>query len=316
MKWSKLALSVMAVLVLVSFANIQLAAQEISLTCGDILEAEVTQAKPDERNFDHYKLDIPAGTNINLTVSPLGDTFNVGIVLQDSAGNDILIINSEVEGASERLVDFKLGSSNQILRIAGVEPGSTESDSAFYATYGYLGRESHAGYYFGAYEIRLGCSLRDGRIIEPGESADAGGGTGGGQPQPTAPVAPAFGFPGLAPVDFAAAFRLPLAARAVSEGEIPPVGSAILGFYFTGEVGDTFDIAFERTSGNLNLGLVLLSADNQVAYMAALVSSQTMSTRLTLPASGEYTLGIFRIDLIPPPLPAPTRFKLTGTLNP
>jgi hypothetical protein len=89
-----------------------------------------------------------------------------------------------------------------------------------------------------------------------------------------------------------------------------------LGLTFDGNVGDTFALDFSKLSGNLNLGLVVLSANNEVVFQASLVTSDSLSTRLALPSAGQYTIGVFRIDLLPPANPEATAFQITGTLNP
>ncbi len=134
----------------------------------------------------------------------------------------------------------------------------------------------------------------------------------------TAPE-PAFsgiGFPGLAPVDFAAAFRLPLQMGTANQGEIPPAGNAVLGFTFDANAGDKLDLSFTRVSGNLNLGLVVLSADNKVVFQASLVTSEMLTTRFMLPSAGQYTIGVFRIDLLPPENPEATAFQVQAMVNP
>ena len=60
----------------------------------------------------------------------------------------------------------------------------------------------------------------------------------------------------------------------------------------------------------------VLSANNEVVFQASLVTSESLSTRLTLPSAGQYTIGVFRIDLLPPASPEATAFQITGTLNP
>lgn len=99
-------------------------------------------------------------------------------------------------------------------------------------------------------------------------------------------------------------------------GAITPNGGEIMGFTLDAAAGDTLDLAVNRVSGNLNLGLVVLSADNKVVFQASLVTSQTLNTRFTLPSAGTYTIGVFRVDLLPPAAPEATAFQVTGTLNP
>lgn len=97
---------------------------------------------------------------------------------------------------------------------------------------------------------------------------------------------------------------------------ITPAGGETIGFTFDANAGDTLDLSFTRLSGNLNLGLAVLSANNEVVYQASLVTSQTMTTRFTLPSTGRYSIGVFRIDLLPPAAPEATAFQIQGVLNP
>ena len=165
----------------------------------------------------------------------------------------------------------------------------------------------------GIYSLYVGCTLRDGTVINPGDNV----------PEELPPIQPptpytsfsGIGFPGLNPVDFGNAFRVPFNLGHVNEGEIPPTGDTVLGYKFEATSGNVLELSYTRISGNLNLGLVVLSADNQVVFQTSLVTSDTLSTRFTLPITGEYTIGIFRIDLIPPSSPEPTAFQIQGTLT-
>lgn len=153
----------------------------------------------------------------------------------------------------------------------------------------------------GAYKLLISCVLRDGTEIKPGSAA----------PVPTPQSgSPDFGFPGLAPVDFSNVAKIPMIAGTPMTGAVTATGGEILGYQFDGKANATLDLSFTRLSGNLNLGLVLLSADNKVVYQASLVTSSAMSTTLTLPSDGKYTVGVFRIDLLPPAAPEPTAFQV------
>ena len=65
----------------------------------------------------------------------------------------------------------------------------------------------------------------------------------------------------------------------------------------------------------MNLGLVVLSASNEVFFQASLVTSEALSTRFTLPAAGQYTIGVFRISLVELAAVEPMVFQVTGSLN-
>lgn len=77
--------------------------------------------------------------------------------------------------------------------------------------------------------------------------------------------------------------------------------------------GDTLDLNYTRVSGNMNLGLVVLSENNEVFFQASLVTSEALSTQFTLPEAGQYTIGVFRISLVEPAAVEPTVFQLAVT---
>jgi len=60
----------------------------------------------------------------------------------------------------------------------------------------------------------------------------------------------------------------------------------------------------------MNLGLVVLSENKEVFFQASLVTSESLSTRFSLPATEQYTSGVFRISLV-----EPTVFQLQGSLS-
>ena len=94
-----------------------------------------------------------------------------------------------------------------------------------------------------------------------------------------------------------------------------PLDNQILGFTLDANADDVLDLSYKRKSGNLNLGLVVLSATNQVVFQASLVTSESLATRFTLPEAGQYTIGVFRINLVNPDKPQPTAFQLLASLN-
>lgn len=59
----------------------------------------------------------------------------------------------------------------------------------------------------------------------------------------------------------------------------------------------------------MKLGLAVLSENNEVFFQASLVTSESLSTLLTLSAAGQYTIGVFRINLVEPAV-----FQIQGSL--
>lgn len=172
----------------------------------------------------------------------------------------------------------------------------------------------------GRYILSIGCKTNEGSVA-PGDV-----------PQPTSTPAPAptatprsalpeeipafdgIGFPGIAPVDMSQVARVPLPLEASPYG-IAPLDNQIFGFLVDAEEGDVLDLSYTRTTGNMNLGLVVLSENNEVFFQASLVTSDSLSTALMLPEAGEYTIGVFRISLVEPSELEPTVFQISGSLN-
>ena len=50
-------------------------------------------------------------------------------------------------------------------------------------------------------------------------------------------------------------------------------------------------------------------------FQASLVTSESLSTRFTLPEAGQYTIGVFRISLVEPEEVQTTVFQLMGSLG-
>jgi len=70
---------------------------------------------------------------------------------------------------------------------------------------------------------------------------------------------------------------------------------------------------YTRVSGNMNLGLVVLSEKNEVFFLASLVTPESLAITFTLPTADTYTTGVFRISLVEPEEVEPTVFQLRGT---
>jgi len=266
--------------------------------CGSIIKNEISH----DAEFHYYYLSLQKGDAVTIVAESAAVNYqnllldiafispNGNIIVNWRYGTQYTYDNYEIQQVlkSTKTVQTEPLPETGIYRIAVIGFTNTGSDYTFY----------------------VGCKLRDGTVINPGDAVVA----------PTPPPlsggaapTPAFsgnGFPGLPPVDFANALLLPLTLGTSSVGKIPPGADAIFGFQFAANEGDKLDLSFKRTAGNLNLGLVVLSPDNKVAYMAALVTSDTMSTTFTLPSSGDYTIGIFRIDLVPPASPEATGFEI------
>lgn len=174
----------------------------------------------------------------------------------------------------------------------------------------------------GNYTVSIGCTLADGTVINPGEAPPESATSSITQPwfdevfdAGTAGSFSGFGFPGLAPVDFTNLARLPLILDTPMTGAVTPDGGEIIGFVFEGEAGDTASLSLNRLSGNLNLGLVVLQGENQIIFQSVMTTSAQLLTDFVLPFDGEYTVAVFRVDVLPPTDPQATAFQVTLSMQ-
>jgi hypothetical protein len=257
--------------------------------CGDVITGEVTQ----EINVRSYLIDLLPGDLLNLQAAPIGGTFAAQLAVYDSP-NNLLAHNWNLTPATPVNLSVEV-SSTDTYKINVHGPNLRV---------------------YGAYTLYIGCELNTGSVVEPQQMPGEQRAPDQVSAQPTSLPTNFIGFPGLPPVDFANAVKLPLMAATPMAGAITPNGGEIIGFTIDAAANDKLDLAVNRLSGNLNLGVVILSPDNKVVFYGGLITSESLSTRLTLPSAGQYTIGVFRVDLLPPSAPEATAFQVTGTLNP
>lgn len=283
-----------------------------NLKCGDIVEDEFRKF-PEMREFT---IDMTPGDKLEVVGRPIGESLSFTISIWDSGGK-VVGYNAEGNGYWLKVSNAPVASSTVLSSRGTYEillgNGETQVGSGR-KYFDVVGFSDNGG--VGSYELLIRCTLRDGTVIEPGDTAPAPDQNGSNTNVPVAPTFSGNGFPGLAPIDFSNVAKIPMIANVPMTGGVAPDGSNILGYTVDANANDTLALGFSRLSGNLNLGLVVLSADNKVVFQASLVTSSELTTKFTLPTAGTYTIGIFRIDLLPPTAPEATAFQLTATLNP
>jgi hypothetical protein len=167
----------------------------------------------------------------------------------------------------------------------------------------------------GLYTLLIGCTLRDGTVISPGDAISSTPTSPTSAPVPTLSVGVP-GFPGLAPVDMSNTLSLPLIVGTPMTGIVTSAGNEVLGFSVEAYAGDTIELSFRKLSGNLNLGVVVLSPENRVVFYGGLVLSDSLSTHFTLQDTGQYMIGVYRVDLLPPVTSEATAFQVQGAIIP
>ncbi len=277
----------------------------VRANCGDIIEGEFSV----NHEQHQYLLNLSVGDEVDASIVAFGEQLKTAIFIQGPTGL-VFAISDDPTGINSRGQYTRLRVESNPKVASGVlsARGNYTIIVNNYSWTGFLGDTGGIG----AYNVFIGCTLRDGTRIEPGS-----------EPPPdvvdSTPPTPSFtgyGFPGLPSVDFTSAFILPYTPGTPFPGQIPATGPGVIGFTLNAAANDTLDLKFDRTSGNLNLGVVVLFGQDQVLFYGGLIASNTLSTTLTLPSEGQYTIGVFRVDLLPPAAPEATAFQVLGTLNP
>jgi hypothetical protein len=267
--------------------------------CGNIATAEFAESK----SVLTFQIELSPGYKLWFETERFGDylLFNVVSNVKSKGSGLLAPSGAVVVSARDELFNF----SDSYLPNIRLETGVL-GERGLYTIQ--LANEDAVG----AFRLRIGCITDTGQVINPGDVVPPA------PPTPALPELPAnfAGFPGLAPVDFSGAIPLPLIAGTPMTGAITPSGGEVFAFALDASGGTNLDLTVNRLSGNLNLGIVVLSANNEVVFQASLVTSQTLSTRFTLPAAGQYTIGVFRVDLLPPAAPEATAFQVQAALNP
>lgn len=291
-------LNILAILVIIpilmsfmsSWRNTYVQAQT-SVECGAIIEGEFTKSN----EVHTYFLTMEPRESFSLSVEPVGDFLNTQITIYEPAGSRIGDTGYWAQ-KTPRIESGTLGARGEY-KIEVRNHGGTGGGTA------------------GIYTLSIGCITNEGPV-NPDDTYTSQQTTPSSPPtQPTTEFS-GVGFPGVPPVDFSNMFKLEFQDGFPIPGKMPPGFNNVVGFTFNAAAGDVLDLSYTRQSGNLNLGLVVLFPQSQVYFQSSLVTSDRLNTRLTLPEAGEYTIGVFQINLVAPATPEETSFELIGKLNP
>ncbi len=270
--------------------------QSVETRCGDIVEASFTEPE----SFVTFTLEMSAGDTFYIETERFGSYLMFNIVLNQNEGTAIFAPSgSVIVTARGELFNFNDSFLDNI-RLQTETLGET-------GEYTIRLRNNDAN---GAFLLKVGCTLRNGTVVEPGDAAPADDGSNADSNVQPESTFSGYGFPGLAAVDFSNAFRTSLTVGTMSDGEIPPGSSNVFGYRFNGEANQRFTVNVQRTSGNLNLGVTVLSENNEVVFFSILVNGNAVTGDFSLPNAGEYTVGVFTLELLPPDSPQATAFQV------
>ena len=262
------------------------------IMCGSIIEGEFTA----NRNgpFLYYEIDLRAGDQIRVSGESFGDylQFSIGIInpSNNGVGGDTENVNWKYDLRRNPTADTEVLSERGTyqIRLRSYDPG--------------------------IYTLYVGCTLRDGTVINPGDTLEPIDNN-SSQSQSDAPTFSGIGFPGLPPIDFTNGVTIPFTQGVPNTGSIAQGFDGVFGFTLDVNAGETYTFDFNRVSGNLNLAIAILSPDNLIVFYGSMITSDRLSTDVLFPDAGQYTIGVYRVDFIPPGTPENTAFQVTATLQ-
>ncbi len=287
----------------------------VSVECGSIIE-DVFNTSREEKL---YTLNLEPGAAVNATVTPLGAGLSTALLITSPtnfvvAGSD----ETEFDESDARVSMWRVLISNPTAATERLSAGGDYNirvvnfNSQFYyiESDNYSFPDDSGG--SGVFTLFVGCTLRDGTVIEPGsavpannDSEDTGGsgnivgnmlGSAANQAAnvPAAPDFSGFGFPGVAPRDFSAGIELPLTA---GTPQLAPIANDVALYTYVASAGETRTLSISRASGDLSIGVTVIRQDtNEILFLGGMPASNNLSVEVTFPADATYVIGLFRLD--------------------
>jgi hypothetical protein len=136
----------------------------------------------------------------------------------------------------------------------------------------------------GIYTILITCVSKDGTVIAPDPNKIQKASVGGGSTS----------------IDVTKLIQIPMGANTPMSGGIPPTNSPAYGYTFDGKADTTASLTFTRLTGNLNVGVAVVTANGAtMLFQSSLMSAQTLSAEFAIPADGQYIVAVYRLDPVP-----------------
>ena len=264
------------IILFILFALVQYhpARAQQTVECGDIIESEFTEL---QENQD-YAIVISAGDSLSLFARPLGTDLELLIQLYNPTNTFVAGPSGYYGTFSEYQLDSGILGANGDYKIRVANHDWTDSNSGSGGV--------------GVFILEIGCTLRTGRLIEPGSSLEAVAQQASGVSEQ--PLFSGYGFPGVMSVDFSSGIEIPLAA---GQPQTIPVGSDVALYTYEATAGQVTTLRVSRFSGDISIGVAVINRDsNEIIFFGGLPSSNNLNVELTFPSSEIYVIGLFRVD--------------------
>lgn len=243
----------------------QQALAQSPIQCGTILEAELTVD-----NDEHlYLIDLAPGDTVHINTQKIGQSLELKVILLDPTLHRVAISS----GGTVNLEPTVSSTGVYTIQIDGLY----SSD-------------------FGAYTLRVGCTLRNGAIISPGDIISSNPIS---NEVVTVNTFSGYGFPGLAPVEFAAPLETPLITNQVNNLAMASgVTNTAIAYTYEASAGSTGTLSIKRAAGEMPLGVVVINkSNNSIVFMSGLVSTNSVLAEIVFPSNDVYAIGFFSLSL-------------------
>lgn len=260
--------------------------------CGAVIEDEFTQ----DNQPKLYTIQLSAGDRLQTSVVPLGSTLLTSTALY--APNDAVIWVGGDPGNN-----WSVPVSNPVMNTDVLSANGTYT-IVVYNNWLSLRGDLGDGYGgggrggIGVYTLFIGCILRDGTVIEPGDTLPDDSGDSndpdGDTAAPIAQPAPDFGFPGVASRDFSDGIEIPLT---LGQPQVAPIASDVALYTYAATAEETRTLSVSRASGTISIGVAVIHSEtNALVFLGGMPSSNNLTVELTFPTDGTYAIGLFRLD--------------------
>lgn len=254
-----------------------------SVKCGDIIEDEFVNNA--ERN--DYDISLNAGDTMEISGVPLGETLQFAIRVMGPTGQ-LLVVSNNGRVSPDPSIVTPILSANGIHHIWIANTlFSNNSSGSLHSSSSYWGG-------VGVYTLYIGCTLRDGTVINPGDVIETSSAISSSRPpEPATCTGPCF--PGLPLVDFSEGIEIPITA---GQAQTAPIGGDIVALYtYDATANQTATLSLSRVSGDISVGVSVIKRDtNEIVFVGGMPSSNHLSVELTFPSDGTYVIGLFRMD--------------------
>lgn len=238
--------------------NMPLYAQNETVQCGDIVEGEFTA--PAQRM--DYRIELAPGDSLNVNSEGIGTSLAFMLALANPAGEPVVTSLTESGRSRPELAPSLF---SDILSARGSYNLIVYNDRVFESlgSLNFQNGSNDVGS-VGVFVIEIGCTLRDGTVIEPGDSApapdssttggdDRGGGFTG------------YGFPGVVSVDFLRGIEIPLMS---GQPQTIPVGGDVALYTYDATAGQIATLSVSRLSGDISIGVTVINKDtNEIIFL-------------------------------------------------